>query len=178
MATPGSAPFTSPGNPGPDRQSRRTPTATPGPRGALQGTTLPASVPVRATRADYDAARRALNEITGRTPEPAHPIADSDARQLGLSVSPPSALINLRPAWVQDYINDASDDELLAIGALHGIPRAGQHPAQGLRQLPGQQRGDAPCPNRRPGVRQVQNAGWGCLNHIWGTGRPRSFGPR
>jgi len=118
MATPGSAPFTSPGNPGPDRQSRRTPTATPGPRGALQGTTLPASVPVRATRADYDAARRALNEITGRTPEPAHPIADSDARQLGLNVSPPSALIDLRPAWVQGYINEASDDELLAIGAL------------------------------------------------------------
>ena len=58
MATPGSAPFTSPGNPGPDRQSRRTPTATPGPRGALQGTTLPASVPARATRADFNSSDR------------------------------------------------------------------------------------------------------------------------
>jgi len=112
MATPGSAPFTSPGNPTRPK-TRLTPTATPGPRGALPG-----SVPRGATRADADAARQALNEITGRTPEPSRPITESDARQLGLNVSPPSALIDLIPAWVQGYINEASDDELLAIGAL------------------------------------------------------------
>jgi hypothetical protein len=115
---PGSAPFTSPGNPGPGRQTRRTPTATPGPRGALPG-----SVPRGATRTDLDAARLALNEITDRVPEPARPIADSDARQLGIpegtDVEPPGALVDLsRSAWVQGVVNDASDDELLAIGAL------------------------------------------------------------
>ena len=115
---PGSAPFTSPGNPGPGRHTRRTPAATPGPRGALPG-----SVPRGATRTDFDAARFALNEITDRTPEPARPIADSDARQLGIpegtDVEPPGILVDLsKSAWAQGVANDASREELLAIQLL------------------------------------------------------------
>ena len=113
---PGSAPFTSPGNPGPGRQTRRTPTATPGPRGALPG-----SVPRGATRTDFDAARFALNEITDRTPEPARPIADSDARQLGIPEGTdvePLGVLESTSAWVQGVIDDASREELLAIQLL------------------------------------------------------------
>ena len=87
--------------------------------------TQPPARPTRWASASptLDAARLALNEITDRTPEPARPIADSDARQLGIpegtDVEPPGALMDLsRPAWVQGVSNDASDDERIAIQAL------------------------------------------------------------
>jgi hypothetical protein len=90
MATPGSAPFTSPGNPGPGRQSRRTPTATPGPRGAL-------------ARPIVDSDARQLGIPEGTDVEPP-------------GVLEPTSLS--RPAWVQGVRNDASVDELIAIQAL------------------------------------------------------------
>ena len=135
MSVPGSAAFTPVDSPTDNyddasrarAQRRRTPTATPGPRGALQGTTLPASVPEAATRADADAARRALNEITGRTPEPSRPITESDARLLGIpDVSAPSALIDLRSsparsdASLPSTIGNVSDDDSLS--DLAGVP--------------------------------------------------------
>eukprot|EP01043_Picozoa_sp_COSAG02_P082866 COSAG02_NODE_21002_length_806_cov_2.057992_1_plen_154_part_10 len=69
-----------------------------------------------ATRSAFDAARGALNYITGRTPEKSRylsrPIADSDARQLGIpegtDVAPPGALMDLsRPAWVQRAVDES-----------------------------------------------------------------------
>ena len=55
----------------------------------------------------------------------AQPITASDARQLGFlestnstDVSPAGALMNLSRPWVQNVVDQASDDELLAIGAL------------------------------------------------------------
>ena len=133
---PGSAPFTSPGNPGPGRHTRRTPTATPGPRGALPG-----SVPRGATRADLDAARLALNEITDRTPEPARPIADSDARQLGIpegtDVEPPGALVDLsKSAWAQGVADDASREELLAIQSLEDAGYSTASPQSSVASTP------------------------------------------
>ena len=135
---PGSAPFTSPGNPGPGRQTRRTPTATPGPRGALPG-----SVPRSATRADFDAARFALNEITDRTPEPARPIADSDARQLGIpggtNVELPGVMEATslsRPAWLQGVSNDASNDDLIAIQALEDAGYSTASPQSSVASTP------------------------------------------
>ena len=135
---PGSAPFTSPGNPGPGRQTRHTPAATPGPRGALPG-----SVPRSATRADFDAARFALNEITDRTPEPARPIADSDARQLGIpggtNVELPGVMEATslsRPAWLQGVSNDASDDDLIAIQSLEDAGYSTASPQSSVASTP------------------------------------------
>ena len=111
-------PLETPPPPPTEGQPRPSPTVTPGPRGSL-----PASVPVGATRSQFDAARGALNDITGRTPEKSRylsrPIAESDARQLGIpegtDVAPPGVLMDLsRPAWVQRAVDDASDDDVRA----------------------------------------------------------------
>ena len=112
MGAPGSAPFTSPSAPGPDRKSRRTPTATPRPAADVP---QPRSDVPRPTPVPLDVFEQTRTSL-------AETIRPSDARQLGISVSPPSLVKDLsRPAWVQSVVDAAlvdNRDELLAIQNL------------------------------------------------------------
>ena len=112
MSAPGSVPFTSPSPPGPGRKSRHTPTATPRPAADVP---QPRSDVPRSTPVPLDVFEQTRTSL-------AESIRPSDARQLGIDVSPPSALVDLsRPAWVRSVVDAAlvdNRDELLAIQNL------------------------------------------------------------